>query len=416
MELLIKPNAKYGKVVIPGSKSLTHRALICAALSKQKVTIYNANICEDTMITLALLQNIGAEFNVDKTTITVLPPNTFTKPREIINAHNSGTSVRFMGPIYYQLFHEFKVIIDKRMYERLLLTTSDSEIDIKINNETEHEVCVNISFNNLNTLINNNKTTQYTSGILLSTIINQNDTYNIDKKILQNPYVQMTLRVMQDFHYHYTLIDNTFMGTHPSPTIQEYYVEGDYSNASNFLVMGCLNGNIKCVGLTNSSIQGDCKIIDYLKMMNAKIERDNMSVTCQTSNLKPVSLDLTDTPDLIPLLMAVLSVTPGMSKITGFNKLIYKETNRLEMSLKILNELGASISLENDTIIILGKKKLNNPSYLELPTDHRLIMMVIAIASCFTNPITITNIQAIDKSYKNFINDFIQLRSEYENY
>lgn len=414
MEILINPSKVCGSVKVPGSKSLTHRALICAALCKTTSTISNVCLCDDTIITIKFLQNIGVKFDIDydSNTIIVYSPHSFSKPKEIINAHNSGSSIRFMAPIYWELFHEFTIYVDKRMFDRLTQTTDYQDLSFTILEETSISYLISFNFKNLNSLINNEKTSQYTSGIILSTIINENKGYYINPSILANPYVHMTLGIMQEYNITYKIVDNYFSNikVHTTPNI--YQIEGDYSAASNFLVMGCLDGDVKCEGLKLLSLQGDSKIINYLNQMKANIFINDFNIQTSTSCMSPCDFNLSDTPDLIPLMAALLVVTPGISTITGVEKLVYKETDRLKETINLLTELGGNIKLENNVLIIHGKNKLLNKTSIIIPNDHRLLMMVVAISSRFSNPIKLINVESINKSYPNFINDYKQLRSE----
>ncbi len=410
MEILINPSKVRGSVKVPGSKSLTHRALICAAFSNTTTTITNACICDDTLITIKLLENIGVKFLIDNNNITIYPPHPFTKPKEIINAHNSGSSIRFIGPIYWELFHEFKIYVDKRMYERLIETTSQNDLSFSILTKTSNSYLISFNFKNLSNLINNEKTSQYTSGIILSTIISKNKSYFINPSVLKNPYVKMTLGVMEEYHITYHIINNIYSFLTINPQKFNYQIESDYTAAANFLVMGCLNGDVKCLDLKQYSLQGDSKIINYLMQMNAHIFINDFNIQTSTKTLVPGDFDLSDTPDLIPLIAGLLVVTPGISKITGIEKLVYKETNRLNETINLLTELGGSIKLENKALIIHGKTQLLNKQSLIIPDDHRLLMMVVAISSKFFQPIKLINVESINKSYPNFINDYMQIK------
>lgn len=390
-----------GTIIVPGSKSITHRALICASLNQNPSIIENANICEDTIITMNLLKTIGVKFEINNTTIKVIPPAVFTKPKKIINAKNSGSSIRLLIPIFFILFKEFKVQVDERMVKRLILTKYEG-IEFKSYLENQKTI-IEVTNLDLSLLINNPTTSQYTSGILMSSFINQNSKYQINDEIWNNPYVQMTIKVME--HFNKVVTNNSTL---------PFLVESDYSLASNFMVMGALNGKIKLKNF-NSSIQGDKKIIDYLKKMNVSIICDKNTITITKSNITNAILDMSDTPDLIPIIASLMAVTKGTSSITGFEKLPFKETNRLEETINILNTLGSNIKKVNNKLIIEGTPYLNNPSYLSLPNDHRLIMMVLSISSRFTNQIEISGIENVSKSYPNFIKDFLNCRRLYEN-
>lgn len=398
MQITIKPNTKFeGTVKIPGSKSITHRAIICGVLSNKEITINNANLCEDTLITIELLKSLGALIKVVNNTI-LISPSTLHDSNILIDAKNSGSSIRFLIPLCYYLFKNFKVIVDNRMVKRLLDTSNDG-ITFDITKINEEKSIIKVTSVNESLLLNNSKTTQYTSGIMMYKSYLENTlimpTIN---ELASNPYILMTKDVINSIN-----------------KVSVYNIEGDYSLASSFLVMGLLTNNITCQNLTINSIQGDYKIIEYLKKMNGTLEINETSITSYESRLHPVDLNMEDTPDLVLELAALMAVTKGVSRIEDIEKLKYKETDRLNETINILNKLGSNLVSENNSIIINGTNSLNNPSYLLLPNDHRLVMMVLSISSTFQNEIILDGIEATTKSYINYITDFLNLRREYEN-
>ncbi len=398
MQITIKPNTKFeGTVKIPGSKSITHRAIICGVLSNKEITINNANLCEDTLITIELLKSLGALIKVVNNTI-LISPSTLHDSNILIDAKNSGSSIRFLIPLCYYLFKSFKVIVDSRMVKRLLDTSNDG-ITFDITKINEEKSIIKVASVNDSLLLNNSKTTQYASGIMMYKSYLENTlimpTIN---ELPSNPYILMTKDVINSIN-----------------KVSVYNIEGDYSLASSFLVMGLLTNNITCQNLTKNSIQGDYKIIEYLKKMNGTLKINETSITSYESRLHPVDLNMEDTPDLVLELAALMAVTKGVSKIEGIEKLKYKETDRLNETINILNKLGSNLVSENNSIIINGTNSLNNPSYLLLPNDHRLVMMVLSISSTFQNEIILDGIEATTKSYINYITDFLNLRREYEN-
>lgn len=388
---------------VPGSKSITHRALICAVMLEKDVIITSANICEDTLVTIELLKSIGVNITIKDTTIKVNVPSFFSKPEKIIDSKNSGSSIRFMIPIFWTLFKEFTTIIDQRMYERLINTTNDG-ITFTHKPLEHNKVLLFVKSIDEEKLLNNPFTTQYTTGILMARLLTSKmlNTSLINKTKLQDPYVLMTIGVINEFCNH--LNYQNFI----------YNIEADFSLASNFLVMGCLDGTIKINNLPSVSLQGDAKIINYLKEMNANIIVTTDSVTSSTSKLTCATLDMTQTPDLIPLMAGLMATVDGTSSIIGLERLPYKETNRLTETIDILHQLGTNIELSNNKLIITGKNHLKNQTTIKLPADHRLIMMVIAISSRFENPITIDGIEGVNKSYPQFINDFNNCWRKYE--
>lgn len=179
-----------------------------------------------------------------------------------------------------------------------------------------------------------------------------------------------------------------------------FNVEGDWSNAAFLIVAGLTNGEIGISGLNPLSQQPDRAIMDVLDICNANYEWKGNSLFVRKSKNGSFQFDATDTPDLIPPLCALALNADGECKIYGANRLIGKESNRLEAIVSGLGKLGASIKTDGNCIITQPLKNIT-PTLLDSHNDHRIAMM-LAILGLSSDGIRIEGCECVEKSYPDF--------------
>lgn len=425
MNYTIYPKPLSGVISAPSSKSIMHRVLICASFSKGSTIIENPLFSYDTVYTMNALESIGVTFKKDGDKLIVIPPKIYKFNNNIIECGNSGSTARFLIPLFTSLFTNVVFRGEKRLIERL--DTSDlTELpaEILINEQT-----INIAnINNINNVtIHNKNTSQLISGLLfLIAIVYQKGTLHlITPDDTLDPYVELTMDVLSNFgvkinvtHQENLFLINInkqmnesfeyFQGASLKST--HYYIEGDYSSAANILTLGLLGENIIVKNLYQTSKQGDKAFIDILKRMNAEFQIGIDAIRAMGSTTTSTTIDIAHIPDLGPLLMGIASVSKGTTKIINYKRLLLKESNRLDNTIEILTSLGASIKVENDSIVIEGKENLDGGIAIDPCDDHRLVMMVVALVSKYKERVTILNSECVNKSYPAFWDDFRKLK------
>lgn len=385
MNLKIIPNSLSGKVEIPGSKSITHRALICASLCDDVSIIKNPLICNDTFETMSILKALGVTFNVYKDHIEVIPP----KKLEVIDSFvcmESASTLRFLIPLLSTISNDIKIHTSNRMIERI---NTEDLFDLKGLNFSFEDSLIRIKGKIHNKIkLKSNITSQWISGMLLLSPI-----YQIDLEVDNiGGYTEITIDTMALFGITF---DKDYI---PRGKYQanEITVEVDYSSASYFLAMSMFN-NVTVINTKGESKQPDAIFKYVLENIN---------------DLK--SINLKDAPDVAMLVAAVFAVTPGKRRITGLEKLKHKESNRLWAIFKALSLLGADIELDNDTLILDGKEFLYGDVAIESLNDHRVLMSIVAISSKIKKPFIITDKECINKSFPNFLKEFASIGGLYE--
>ena len=189
--------------------------------------------------------------------------------------------------------------------------------------------------------------------------------------------------------------------------VQDYVVEGDWSQAAFFLVGGAINGEVTVKGLDINSTQGDKAIVDVIKRFGADVKIDDKSVTVKKSELHGIELDATDIPDMVPAIAVLAANASGKTVIKGAERLRYKESDRIESVVYNLKALGADVEETSDGMIIYGGKKLHSAK-LKGYNDHRIVM-AFSVAAMNIGDCEIDDAQSINKSYPLFFDDFNNL-------
>ena len=191
-----------------------------------------------------------------------------------------------------------------------------------------------------------------------------------------------------------------------------YKVEGDYSGAAYFAILGFLN-EIRISGLNKESIQADRQILKILKQCGANVfwKKNILYISPKIGidSMKPMCVCVEDMPDLAPLLAVLACFCQNKFIIYGIDRLSFKESNRILSTFSLIKSLGGNIELKDSMFIIYGGEKLKGGTKIDGFNDHRIVMSAV-VASCFlNNKILVSNVESVFKSYNNFFEDFKKL-------
>ena len=187
-------------------------------------------------------------------------------------------------------------------------------------------------------------------------------------------------------------------------------VEGDYSSSAFLFALGALSGEVKVKGLNPNSLQGDRAIISVLQNMGAKIEIVSDGVKIEKSDLKGVSIDATDIPDLIPIIAVCCACASGESEIKGVDRLKIKESDRLKAVQDIMDAFGVGHEYSENVLKIYGGGAKTLPmGEISGYNDHRIVMAAAIAAAYCKEKVTIKGWQAVNKSYPSFFDDMKKL-------
>lgn len=410
---IIYPSKASGTITVPSSKSLTHRAIILASLAKGKSTINGFSSSVDLMATINAMKALGAKIDIKGSTLEITGITNYEDtPSTVIDANESASTLRFIIPLLELFNKEFTIIGKESLFVRpmevyeKLFKLSSSKFDLQV---SDCKLLVKPKIINKPIHLDGSISSQFITGLLLYLPLRKENSKLIINNLVSFDYFLLTLQMMKLFgiEVNYEVSDNdTIINIEGNQEYKpiDYTVEGDYSQFANFLVLGTINNDIKVKGLSIGSLQGDKRLLNIFP--NCKYNKGVFEIN--KSEFTDLTFDIKHNPDLGPILMAYFVTTGG--KIENVNRLVYKESNRVEAMIEELKKIGANVSLVNDSVFI---QKLDNYDFGEITfdshNDHRIFMALAILSSIFKSKVTINNSKAVSKSYPKFIDDLRSL-------
>lgn len=401
-------------VTVPGSKSITQRALIAAALADGASTLLTPLASEDTAYTSAALHAMGITVEQQGETWTVAGTGgRLTTPAEPIFLGNNGTATRFLTSFVALGQGPFTITGEKRMEERpigpLMQALSGWGVDIRSIKGTG---CPPLEIRARGieggrTVLPAGKSSQYLSSLLLvAPYARKGAILDVEGEVPSKPYVTMTLAVMRAFGIEVAAsagLDH-FEISRGSYRPQTYQVEGDASSASYFFAAAAVTGGtVRVTNVPEPSLQGDTALVRMLEMMGCTVEYKNGITLTGPRELSGIEVDMGDCPDVAPTLAVVASRARGRTVIKNIAHLRIKECDRINAMATELAKMGARVEERPDALIIEGAQD-DAPLHgatIETYNDHR-IAMCFAVAGLVTPGVTITNEQCVAKSFPDF--------------
>lgn len=391
MNVKIKPSLLSGGIVVPPSKSISHRVLICAALAKGKSEIKGLLDCEDTNATIEILRSFGAKININGNDATVFG---IERANKSVNAdcRESGSTLRFLIPVAAALGIDASFSGKGKLPDRPITPYFTELTKNGIIFETEkmpYKISGKLTSGEY--VLAGNISSQFITGLLFALpLLKGNSRIVLTSPLQSKPYVDITLDCLNRFGIEIEEEkDGYFVRGGQSYSPYDTKIEADMSQAAFFITANALGSDIEIVGLNPKSLQGDRAILDIVR----------------ESNGAAFNVDASQIPDLVPILAVLATFSKGTSHITNCGRLRIKECDRLAAISAELNKLGAKIKENPDSLIIEGVDTIHGGE-CETYNDHR-IPMALAIASTrSTEPITLKNAECVSKSYPNFFEDF----------
>lgn len=415
----IIPSQLEGNIEIPASKSLCHRAVICAALATGESNIDNVILSQDISATCSGMKALGAEIEminedgIDNLKLKVKGGN-LKVVNDSIDCIESGSTLRFLIPI--ALINGGKIVFKGK--GKLVTRPLQSYYDIFEKQNISYSLENGALPLTVNGILKNgvfelpgNISSQFISGLLFALPLLDGDSKIVITTELESKgYVDLTLDMLRKFG---VIIKNNnynefLIRGNQKYISNDYKVEGDFSQAAFWITAGLLGGKIRCSNLDINSLQGDKEVLEIVKNMGGKISITEDYVEAKESSTHETIIDASDCPDLVPILTVLSALSTGTTKIINASRLRIKECDRLKAISTELNKLGADVEELEDSLIINGKEKLKGGT-VDSWNDHR-IAMALAVASIkCCEPVIITNSDSVKKSYPTFWEDFRKL-------
>lgn len=425
MRISIDKSSIKGEVFAPPSKSYTHRAITLAALSKES-TVTRPLISADTLATVRASEMFGAsvERKEDRLIIHGIngKPNV---PDDVIDAANSGTTLRFMTAV-------------AALTDGITVLTGDASLRTRPNgpllevlNRLGVKACstrgnerapliVKGGLKGQEVSIDGSISSQFISALLITCPLAEDSTIlSIKGKLKSRPYVDVTLEMLElagvKIHTDDSNGTKFIIQGKQRYDFKDYTVPGDFSSASYLLAAAAMvDGSEVTVKNLFPSKQGDKVIIETLKQMGADITWDKEAGTVTVRGgrkLKAITFDAGATPDLVPTVAVLAAVAEGTSRIENAEHVRYKETDRLRALATELPKLGVGLKEERDSLTIAGGK-LQGAS-VHGWHDHRIVM-ALTLAGIVAGNTTIDTTESVSISYPDFFKDMCGLGAKIE--
>ncbi|MFW9786040.1 MAG: 3-phosphoshikimate 1-carboxyvinyltransferase [Candidatus Thorarchaeota archaeon] len=420
MKAIVQQTELRGSIRAPPSKSYTHRAIVCGLLSKNQTQISNPLFCEDTQASLRLSRMMGAQIT-NQEDLLVTGPETLVAPTSEMDCGGSGTTIRLYTALAALTNGPCVLTGDQSLQARPMtdLLHALDQLGIKatsIRNDGKPPVeVIGKGLSGGKVRIRGDISSQYISGLLFACSKSEEDTtIEITTRLESRPYVEMTLEVMK--HFGVSAWPSELWDSFSVPGNQEYIashyeIPGDFSSAAFLLAAGALHGKVRVTNLNKGSLQGDALIIELLKKMSALIIEKEDGYEVSASELEPIEVDVSHTPDLVPVLVVLASQADGCSRIYNAQRLRFKESDRLTTMSTELKKMGGRVKLTDDGIDVEGPTKLQG-AMIETHNDHRIAMACTIAGLIASGSTVILGAECVSKSYPNFMEDIQSLGAE----
>ena len=414
--LTLQPIQKVsGEVNLPGSKSVSNRALLLAALSTGTTRLTNLLDSDDIRHMLNALTQLGVDYQLsaDKTVCEVTGVGgAFSSDKALeLFLGNAGTAMRPLAAALCLGRGEYVLTGEPRMKERpighLVTALREAGADVEYL-ENENYPPLKITGTGLKSgtvSIDGSISSQFLTAFLMAAPLAEGEvTIKIEGELVSKPYIDITLHIMKQFGV--DVINNDYQ-EFVIPTGQSYkapgdfLVEGDASSASYFLAAAAIKGGeIKVTGIGKNSIQGDIQFADALEKMGAEIEWGDDYVISRCGELKGIDMDYNHIPDAAMTIATTALFAKGTTAIRNVYNWRVKETDRLAAMATELRKVGAEVEEGEDYIIVNPVAELKHAA-IDTYDDHRMAMCFSLVALSDT-PVTINDPGCTSKTFPDY--------------
>lgn len=422
-QLTLNPIDKInGEVFLPGSKSLSNRALLIAALANGVTKITNLLVSDDINYMLNALTSIGIEYTLSDcgTECTVIGNNGFFNVNEPVELFlgNAGTAMRPLCAALAASEGAFILTGEPRMKERPIghlvnaLTQLNADIEYLENQDYPPVKIKGKSLQGSTVTIDGSISSQFLTAILMIAPLLKTDTnIEIDGELVSKPYIDITLDIMQRFGVNVQNNDYqsfTVLGNQSYQSVEKYMVEGDASSASYFLAAGAIKGGeITVHGVGELSVQGDKHFADVLEEMGAEVIWGDESITVVGKPLTAVDMDMNHIPDAAMTIATTALFAQGTTTIRNIYNWRVKETDRLTAMATELRKVGAEVEEGEDYISITPPKSLKHAE-IDTYNDHR-VAMCFSLVALSNTPVTINDPRCTAKTFPDYFDKLAQV-------
>lgn len=424
--LKISPGKVSGRIKVPSSKSLCHRAIICASLAQGESRISNISSSVDIEATIEAMKLLGASIEMRGEEliingITGSEANSEERKPVFLDCKESGSTLRFLIPIISVLGYNGEYVGQGKLAQRPHQVYYDIFEEQKVAYETKNgglPLKVSGSLKPGNYRVVGNISSQFISGLLFALpLLEEESIIEVTTPLESKDYVALTLQILKIFGIH--VINEGFSkfiipgGQHYRPC--NYYVEGDYSQAAFFMVAAAIAGGhsgVQIEGLNPCSCQGDRVIERILNELGCSMAWEEKEEQIYNLSIYPMEdfhnteIDVSQCPDLVPILSVLGTCGKGTMSIVNGQRLRYKESDRIAAMCTELTRLGACVQETKDGLIIEGGTPPYGGGNADSWNDHRIAMAIGIFGLLCENGVVLHDPMCVKKSWPDFWKDY----------
>ena len=418
MKCKIEKSEIYGTINCPANKSYTHRAIFLSALSDGKSIVKKILRSNDTNATITACKAFGVQVDEVENTITIKNSIGSTVQGSMINAENSGTTIRIATAIAALSGGNTELTGDDSLKKRPMKPILQALEQLGITTESDDgkpPITIKGKITGDNVNIIGNISSQFISALLIIAPRLENGlTIEIDGDVVSKPYIDLTIITMKKFGVDVEIAVpyKKYIVKHQIYKPTTFSIPSDFSNLALLLSANVLLGDGLQIDINLGDLpQGDEKIVDILEKLGVDVLlHDNTISTKSPEFLNGGKFDLANTPDLLPAI-AILSLKSKQSiEISNVKHARYKETDRIAIICNELKKIGIVVSEKDDRMIL----KRGNPTggvELDSHSDHRLFM-AFSIAAMYVGDCIVTDPESAGVSYPNFVSDMLNCNAK----
>ncbi|MDR1892769.1 MAG: 3-phosphoshikimate 1-carboxyvinyltransferase [Oscillospiraceae bacterium] len=404
MNITLSPGALTGTTAAPPSKSVSHRAVICASLAGGVSQIHNIDLSDDILATVNGLRALGAKITEFGDSLLVDGGEIFRRSHAEIDCGESGSTLRFLVPLAAAGGVNSRFCGRGRLPERPLSVFANLLPKHGVACRTEGGLPLEIAGNLTpgRFFVPGNVSSQFISGLLMALpLLDVGSEIFLTTHLESKPYVDLTAEVMSAYGIRLEEFKSGYkIRGGQAYNVRRFTVEGDWSNAAFFIAAGVLGGSISLTGLNSRSLQGDRAAFAVFREFGGEISFQSGVLTAKGGELRALDVNVSQIPDLVPVIAAAAAFAAGETVIRGAARLRDKESDRLACCAENLRRAGIEVSEDADCLRIVGGKPKG--AVFSGFGDHRIVMAFAVLAAYAEGDSVIEGAEAVRKSFPGF--------------
>ena len=423
MEMIFSPAHLTGTAAAPASKSEAHRRMICAGLTDGETVLTGFMDSADMAATRRCLRALGASITREGECLTICGHARKPAKLPVLDCGESGSTLRFFVPIALAVAGGGVFRMHGRLGQRPMDVYRDLFVPrgvrwrMGVGCDGAAELTVQGHLEAGNYVLPGNVSSQFVSGLMFALpLLAEDSTLTVQPPVESAGYINMTVEaitasgvVMEEMApFHWRI-----------PGGQEYRAKdgrlsGDYSQAAVLLCASAMGHDVTVTNLCPDTTQGDRAVLKHLAALGAAVTETEKGIAVKAEKLHGAALDMSDCPDIAPILALTCQLAEGQSRLTGCGRLRIKECDRLAATVEILNLMGGNARAEGNDIVITGVKQLRGGVSIPDYNDHRMVMLAAIAAAKAEQPVTVAGTNALNKSWPEFLNVYTDLGGKAE--